>query len=442
LPRGICIYNKQENIIMDTNLNNQKSEVESSARAELAKLIRLGQQQGVLTLADVFEYFPEAEQDDNLLAEIMGAIGEAGIELEPGSEEISTAEEDEAPSPDVLAKLVPDLEPEASPATEGFIPETIHLSPTEMEDEDYLKGIDVEDMVKLYIKEATRVPLLKASDEKELAQRIERGRMAQAELGRGNVKPNRIKDLRCLIEDGWSARDRLIRANARLVLSIAKKYIGHGVPFLDLIQEGNIGLMRAAKKYDYRLGYKFSTYATWWIRQAITRALADQSRTIRLPVYMGDQINRMLRAEHQLQQELGRAPAVSEMAQTLGVTPAKIDHMSEVARHPVSLDMPVGENEEEMLGDYIEDRETPSPEETAVQSLMQEDLQKILEGLPSRELRVLQLRYGLIDGHAMTLNEVGQKMGITRERVRQLESQALQRLRTPSAAHKLRPYAE
>jgi RNA polymerase primary sigma factor len=437
---------------MDRNLNNAKIELDNSGRAELTKLIRFGQQQGYLTLADLFELFPEAEQDDSLLAEILGAIGEAGVSLDTGVE-LETAPSDEdidKASQDVLAdaaadlgpELARDLAPEASLATEGFIPESIHLSPADMEDEDYLKGIDIEDMVKLYIKEATRVPLLNAKDEHELAQRIERGRMAQSELARGNVKPNRTKELRCLIEDGWSARDRLIRANARLVLSIAKKYIGHGVPFLDLIQEGNIGLMRAAKKYDYRLGFKFSTYATWWIRQAITRALADQSRTIRLPVYMGDQINRMLRAEHQLQQELGRTPALNEMAETLGVSPAKVEHMEDVARHPVSLETPIGENEDEMLGDYIEDRETPDPEETAVQTLMQEDLQKVLEGLPPRELRVLQLRYGLIDGHAMTLNEVGQKMGITRERVRQLESQALARLRTPSAVHKLRPYAE
>jgi RNA polymerase primary sigma factor len=429
---------------MDRNLNNPILEKEDSGRGEIVNLIRLGRQQGFLTLSDVFDFFPLAEQDDSLLAEILRKIDEAEIVLDTGSEEenIPSFTDDDTQTTDVLAKVPSELIDENSTTTEGFIPESVHLTPAELDDEDFLKGIDIEDMVKLYIKEATRVPLLNAREEQELAQRVERGSMAQGELARGNVKPNRTKELRRLIEDGWFARDRLIRANARLVLSIAKKYIGHGVPFLDLIQEGNIGLMRAAKKYDYRLGYKFSTYATWWIRQAITRALADQSRTIRLPVYMGDQINRMLRAEHRLQQELGRTPMVNEMASTLGVSTTKVEHMAEVARHPVSLDTPVGENEDEMLGDYIEDREAPDPEDSAVQTLMQEDLQNVLEGLPPRELLVLQLRYGLVDGHAMTLNEVGRKMGITRERVRQLESQALGRLRTPAAIHKLRPYAE
>jgi RNA polymerase primary sigma factor len=428
---------------MKRDLNNKNELNEDTSRAELAKLIRFGQLQGTLSLGDVFDYFPEAEQDDALLEATLSSLAEAGVELDTGIDDnAEPVEGDENPSSNALPDLTPDLALDAAQITESFIPEDIHLTPSELDDEDFLKGIDIEDMVKLYIKEATRIPLLNAKDEQELAQRMERGRMAQTELARGNVKPNRIKELRRITEDGWSARDRLIRANARLVLSIAKKYIGRGVPFLDLIQEGNIGLMRAAKKYNYRLGFKFSTYATWWIRQAITRALADQSRTIRLPVYMGDQINRMLRAEHQLQQELGRNPVTNEMAKTLGVSPAKVEHMSDVARHPISLDMPVGESEDEMLGDYIEDRETPDPEETAVMTLMQEDLQKVLEGLPPRELHVLQLRYGLVDGHALTLNEVGRKMGITRERVRQLEFQALQRLRTPNTAHKLRPYAE
>jgi RNA polymerase primary sigma factor len=392
-------------------IDNPTSPEESPQPVEFAGLIRYGRQQGYLSLADVFALFPEAEQDDGLLAEIIRPLEKAGIAIKPGSSE-------EVPL------------------------ETAALSPAELEEGDFMKGIDIDDMVKLYIKDATRVPLLKASDEQSLAQRIENGRLAQTELVSGDQTPERIQELRRLIDQGWSSRDRLIRANVRLVLSIAKKYIGHGVPFLDLVQEGNIGLMRAAKKYDFRLGYKFSTYATWWIRQAITRALADQSRTIRLPVYMTDQISRMLRTEHQLQQGLGRTPAVHEMAQTLGVSEVKLAYMHEVAQIPVSLETSIGESEDEALGDTIEDRSAPDPEDTAFATLFQEDMQKVLAALPPREMRVLQLRYGLNDGHTLTLSEVGIKMGITRERVRQLESQALHRLRSTANAQKLRSYAQ
>ena len=307
---------------------------------------------------------------------------------------------------------------------------------------DPLENVDTDDTFRMYIKEATLVPLLSASEEAELSQRIERGRLAQSELSRGKVGSKRVRELRMLIEDGWEAREHLIRANARLVISVAKRYIGRGVPFLDLIQEGNIGLMRAAKKFDYHRGFKFSTYATWWIRQAITRALSDQSRTIRLPVHMGDQISRMLRAQNQLQQKLGRMPNKEELAEALGVSPEKVEQMMDVTRQPISLETPIGEDEDEMLGDFVEDRESPNPEDTATHQLLQEDLASVLETLPPRELRILQLRYGLVDGEALTLNEVGRRMGITRERARQLEVQALNRLRHPNTTQKLRPYAD
>jgi RNA polymerase primary sigma factor len=328
-----------------------------------------------------------------------------------------------------------------NPTTIEEVPlENAALSPDELEQGDFLKGIDIEDMVKLYIQDATRLPLLKASEEQALSQSVENGRQAQTELLSGEQTPQRLEELRRLIEEGWLSRDRLIRANVRLVLSIAKKYTGHGVPFLDLVQEGNIGLMRAAKKFDHRLGYKFSTYATWWIRQAITRALADQSRTIRLPAYMTDQINLMQRAEHQLQQGLGRTPATYEMAQTLGVPEAKVAYMHEVAQQPISLETPIGESEDEVLGDTVEDHNAPDPEETAFTTLFKEDMQKVLDALPPRELRVLQLRYGLEDDHTLSLSEIGVKMGITRERVRQLETHALHHLRSAANAQKLRAY--
>jgi RNA polymerase primary sigma factor len=322
------------------------------------------------------------------------------------------------------------------------LPENETQQVVEQTDIEDLEQVDIDDMVKLYVREATRVPLLTALEEKDLAERIECGRLAQEELLKGKIPQNRVRELRRLIEDGWNAREHLIRANARLVISVAKKYVGRGVPFLDLIQEGNIGLMRAGKKFDYHRGFKFSTYATWWIRQAISRALADQSRTIRVPVHMGDQINRMLRVQHELQQRLGRMPSRDELAEALEIPVSKLEHIVEVSRLPVSLETPVGEEDEEVLGDFIEDGTSPNPEETAFHSLMSSDLQELLDQLPPRELRILQLRYGLVDGEPLTLNEVGRRMGITRERARQIEAQALQRLRTPGSTERLQAYAD
>ncbi len=380
---------------------------------------------------DVFDFLPETERDPVAFAETIDSLADDDLRYHSGDrleEEPAAIEEDGGPTDEEL-----------EPAEAGLDEIARHESEQIVVD---LDNIEIDDAVRLYIKEATHVPLLTAAEEAELAQRIERGRMAQEELSRGKVAPKRLKELRLLIEDGNKAREHLIRANARLVISVAKKYIGRGVPFLDLIQEGNIGLMRAAKKFDYRRGFKFSTYATWWIRQAITRALADQSRTIRLPAYMGDQVNRMLRVQHQLQQKLRRLPRPDELAEALGLPISKVEQMIEVTRLPVSLETPIGEDEEEVLGDFIQDRTSPDPEENAMQTLMQADLNELLAQLPPRELRVLQMRYGLLDGVPLTLSEVGRKMGITRERARQLESQALQRLRRPESGRKLRAYAE
>jgi RNA polymerase primary sigma factor len=390
-------------------------------------LVEHGQQQGFVTLNDILDFLPEAENNEHILDAAINALSDGGVQYQAPllTEDEDTMEE----QPDLENE--PDESALAQPLAHSF----------EVSEVD-LESVEIDDTVRLYIREATYVPLLNAHEESDLAQRIERGRMAQKELARGNVGGKRLKELRQLIEDGMAAREHLIRANARLVISVAKKYIGRGVPFLDLIQEGNIGLMRAAKKFDYRRGFKFSTYATWWIRQAITRALADQSRTIRLPAYMGDQVNRMLRVQHQLQQKLHRAPKLDELAEALSLPTAKVEQMMQVTRHPVSLETPIGEEEDDVLGDFIEDSGSPDPEDNALQTLMHEDLSEILSQLPPRELRVLQMRYGLLDGEPLTLSEVGRKMGITRERARQLESQALQRLRRPESGRKLRPYAE
>jgi RNA polymerase primary sigma factor len=383
----------------------------------IARLIELGRQKSYVTIDDILHFFPEAEHEVEQLEEAFAALLSAGVPFvedtptgEPPEEELAAAEE---------------TEPEAEP---------------ELSLDDYLANIDTDDTIGLYLKEVSRVPLLTADEEVELAQRIERGRMAREELARGNVAQRRRLELRRLIEDGWAAREHLITANSRLVISVAKKYMGRGVPFLDLIQEGNIGLIRATKKFDYRRGHKFSTYATWWIRQAVTRAIADQGRTIRVPVHMGDQINKLLRVQHQLTQRLGREPSVEELADALEVPPKKVENMIQVARRPLSLETPTDDEEDSVLGDFIEDDEAAPPDETATYNLLKEHLDEVLNGLPPREVRILQLRYGLLDGQAYTLEEVGRKMGVTRERVRQIEAQALSRLRHPTVRRKLRDY--
>ncbi len=306
--------------------------------------------------------------------------------------------------------------------------------------DDYLANIDIDDTIDLYLKEISRVPLLTADEEVELAQRIEHGRVAREELAKGGVSPKRKAKLRVGIEDGWQAREHLIIANTRLVINVAKKYQGRGVPFLDLIQEGNVGLIRATEKFDYRRGHRFSTSAGWWIRQAVTRAIADQGRTIRIPVYVGDQINKMLHVQRLLNQQLDRKPSVEELANELKVLPKKVENMIQVARHPLSLETPIDDEEDSVLGDFVKDDEASPPDDTATYNLLREHLGEVLNGLPPREVRILQLRYGLLDGEAYTLEAVGQRMGVTRERVRQIEKQALARLRHPNIRRKLRDF--
>ncbi len=390
----------------------------SEEHSAIARLIELGRQKSYVTIDDILGFFPDAEQDVDQLEEAFAALLSAGIPYVDEAAATGPSEED----------LIEEEEIEEDVRRELSV------------DDNYLANIDTDDTIGLYLKEVGRVPLLTAEEEVELAQRIERGRLAREELAKGNVSPRRRQELQALIEDGWAAREHLITANSRLVISVAKKYMGRGVPFLDLIQEGNIGLIRAAKKFDYRRGHKFSTYATWWIRQAVTRAIADQGRTIRVPVHMGDQINKLLRVQHQLTQRLGRDPSVEELAGALDVTPQKVENMIQVARRPLSLETPTDEEEDSVLGDFIQDEEVPAPDETATYNLLREHLDAVLNGLPPREVRILQLRYGLLDGQAYTLEEVGRKMGVTRERVRQIEAQALSRLRHPAIRRKLREY--
>jgi RNA polymerase primary sigma factor len=380
------------------------------------RLIELGKERGYVTVDDILAAFPDAERDIDQLEEAYSALLAAGVPYLDDVSETEDAREDET------------LEEEDASDSK--------------EDEGYLSSVDADDTVGLYLKEVGRVPLLTAEEEVSLAKRIERGRKAREELAKGLISSRRQEELQRLIEDGWAAREHLITANSRLVISVAKKYMGRGVPFLDLIQEGNIGLIRAAKKFDYRRGHKFSTYATWWIRQAVTRAIADQGRTIRVPVHMGDQINKLLRISHQLTQRLGRDPSTDELADALEVTPKKVENMIQVARRPLSLETPTDEEEDSVLGDFIEDEESPAPAETVTQNLLREQLQDVLDTLPPREVRILQLRYGLLDGESYTLEEVGRKMGVTRERVRQIEAKAVRKLQHPVRSRQLEGFID
>ena len=395
-------------------INNDKPVLdEESESPALSRLLELGRKKTFVTYDDILRMIPDAETEVDQLDEIYQALLNAGINY---TEDSTTTEE---PNDEDLTEV---------------LDENFTVS-------DDLANIDTDDTIGLYLKEVSRVPLLSNIEEEvALAQRIEKGKGAREELAKGNVSTKRRMELGKFIQDGQVAREHLITANSRLVISVAKKYMGRGVPFLDLIQEGNIGLIRATKKFEYQRGHKFSTYATWWIRQAVTRAIADQGRTIRVPVHMGDQINKLLRVQHQLTQLLGRDPTVDELAERLEVLPKKVENMIQVARRPLSLETPTDDEEDSVLGDFIEDDEAPPPDELATYNLLKEHLDQVLESLPPREVRILQLRYGLLDGQAYTLEEVGRKMGVTRERVRQIEAQALTRLRHPSIRRKLRDY--
>ncbi len=304
-----------------------------------------------------------------------------------------------------------------------------------------LEEVDSDDAINLYLREVSAIPLLTAEEEVELARRMERGRAAEAKLKRAtDLSAAERERLEREVQDGEQARKQLIQANSRLVISLAKKYIGRGVPFLDLIQEGNMGLMRAVEKFDYRRGHKFSTYATWWIRQSITRAIADQGRTIRVPVHMSDRIRRLYSVARRLEQTLGREPTPEEIADEMGLPLRKVNWMLHLSQHPLSLEKPLDEDQDTELGDLIEDQSLPTPGDIALQRLLREEIEKVLTALTPREARVLTLRFGLLGTRSHTLKEVGEKFGVTRERIRQIEMEALQRLRHPRRSQRLRDY--
>ncbi|MGI6066115.1 MAG: RNA polymerase sigma factor RpoD [Bacillota bacterium] len=354
------------------------------------KLIETGKQRGMLTYNEIMDSLAEIELTPDQMDEVYEQLGHMGIEVMSGAGEVETIEHH-------------DQDDSASN-------ETIEI------DLSIPEGVAIDDPVRMYLKEIGRVPLLSAEEEVELAKQMEQG--------------------------DEEAKRRLAEANLRLVVSIAKRYVGRGMLFLDLIQEGNLGLIKAVEKFDYQKGFKFSTYATWWIRQAITRAIADQARTIRIPVHMVETINKLIRVSRQLLQELGREPLPEEIAKEMDIPVERVREIMKIAQEPVSLETPIGEEEDSHLGDFIEDEDAPAPAEAASFMLLKEQLEDVLETLTPREKKVLQLRFGLEDGRSRTLEEVGQVFGVTRERIRQIEAKALRKLRHPSRSKKLKDYLE
>jgi RNA polymerase primary sigma factor len=380
-------------------------------REVLSQLMEKASVQGYLTTDDLLDVSPELGEDTERLSFVMLALRHRGVDMLESDYDPLSAEVLAAP------ELIPWAEPEVT---------------------DYSS----DDSVGMYLKEMSRVPLLKANEEWEIAVRIETGHTARTELARctGRQHSPERQRLEALLQDGILAREQIIKANTRLVVSIAKRYMGRGVAFLDLIQEGNLGLMKAVEKYDVHKGFRFSTYATWWIRQTITRAIADQARTIRLPVHINDRIRQIYKANRDLEQRLGRVPTAEELAAEVKMEPAKVKYILQVSWLPLSLESPVGDDEDSDLGMFIEDELTPTPVQSSYQSMLKDKIEEVLGTLTPREARVLSMRFGLETGIPYTLEEVGEKFGLTRERIRQIEGKALRRLRHPRRARQLKEY--
>ncbi|MBN1565749.1 MAG: sigma-70 family RNA polymerase sigma factor [Anaerolineae bacterium] len=373
-------------------------------------------QRGYVTFEDVLELLDEDSDDVNAIEAVLDELDELGIELRQ-------SEEDE-PASDLEQR-----ETEFQSEEEGQDPGVGDIN-----------AVSADDPVGLYFRQMAQEPLLTAQEEIELAKRIELGREATAKLEAETVPFEEVEWLQTLIRDGQAAREHLGRANTRLVVSIAKRYMGQGLPFPDLIQEGNVGLMRAVDKYDYKRGNRFSTYATWWIRQAITRALAQKTRTIRIPLHMTERIRQMYRTAQVLEQTLGHRPTPEEIAQEMELPAESVRGMMDASQHAIALERPVGDDGDSEFGDFIEDQDSPSPVEAATQHLLQETIEEVLSELTPRQSHILRLRFGLGGGEPHTLEEIANKFGLSRERIRQLEKEALRRLRHPRLAHNLRDY--
>lgn len=368
------------------------------------KLFEKGKKDGTVTLIDIMEAFQDNDMDKGVAENLYETLGNLGIEVVDDKE--VKADIDLSKPDDLDIQAIDEEEDKEEIVAESS--DTVEIAVP--------KGISIDDPVRMYLKEIGKIPLLKPHEEVEYAKRMAEG-------------------------DEF-AKQKLVEANLRLVVSIAKRYVGRGMLFLDLIQEGNLGLIKAVEKFDYKKGYKFSTYATWWIRQAITRAIADQARTIRIPVHMVETINKLIRVSRQLLQELGRDPKPDEIAKEMNMTEEKVREIMKIAQDPVSLETPIGEEEDSHLGDFIPDEDAPAPAEAAAYSLLKEQIEDVLNTLNDREQNVLKLRFGLEDGRARTLEEVGKEFDVTRERIRQIEAKALRKLRHPSRSKKLRDFLD
>lgn len=415
---------KEENAAVETE------ETKAKFREKLKSLLELGKKKrNILEYQEISDFFRDMNLDEEKMEKVLDF-------LEANKVDVLRISDGDDEDDDIILDDEDEVEVEK-----------IDLSVPE--------GVSVEDPVRMYLKEIGKVPLLSADEEIELAQKMEAGSVAVekipllkerlAETGDEQEKEEiqaEIKALQLDVDRGSDAKKRLAEANLRLVVSIAKRYVGRGMLFLDLIQEGNLGLIKAVEKFDYRKGYKFSTYATWWIRQAITRAIADQARTIRIPVHMVETINKLIRVSRQLLQELGREPTPEEIAEEVKMPVERVREILKISQEPVSLETPIGEEEDSHLGDFIKDDNVPVPADAAAFTLLKEQLEEVLGTLTEREQKVLTLRFGLEDGRARTLEEVGKEFNVTRERIRQIEAKALRKLRHPSRSRKLKDYLE
>ena len=415
---------KEENAAVETE------ETKAKIREKLKSLLELGKKKrNILEYQEISDFFRDMNLDEEKMEKVLDF-------LEANKVDVLRISDGDDEDDDIILDDEDEVEVEK-----------IDLSVPE--------GVSVEDPVRMYLKEIGKVPLLSADEEIELAQKMEAGSVAVekipllkerlAETGDEQEKEEiqaEIKALQLDVDRGSDAKKRLAEANLRLVVSIAKRYVGRGMLFLDLIQEGNLGLIKAVEKFDYRKGYKFSTYATWWIRQAITRAIADQARTIRIPVHMVETINKLIRVSRQLLQELGREPTPEEIAEEMKMPVERVREILKISQEPVSLETPIGEEEDSHLGDFIKDDNVPVPADAATFTLLKEQLEEVLGTLTEREQKVLTLRFGLEDGRARTLEEVGKEFNVTRERIRQIEAKALRKLRHPSRSRKLKDYLE
>lgn len=419
------------NEVVEGNNGTVEMKVPSALPAEevVAKIIRSAQQAGSITAAELAENLAKLDISTDEVDQVYQRLLDLGVDVVEDEEILEEEEEEE----------------EAEAAAPGPVAEDADDDRRRARKEvDQALKAPTNDPVRMYLKEIGRVPLLTAQEEVSLAKRIEAGELATEKLVKAGGDPDDDESfkLRWTEMDGAKAKRHLVEANLRLVVSIAKRYVGRGMAFLDLIQEGNLGLIRAVEKFDYAKGFKFSTYATWWIRQAITRAIADQARTIRIPVHMVETINKLVRIQRQLLQDLGREPTAEEIAHHMEMTPAKVREIQKISQEPVSLETPIGEEEDSSLGDFIEDSDAVVPLERASFKLLQEQLESVLTTLSEREKDVIRLRFGLVDGQPRTLEEVGKRFGVTRERIRQIESKTLSKLRHPSRSQKLRDYLE